>query len=198
MEKKLKGIALCLMGCLTLGLATPAKAQDLSEYAALASVVQGVIIFDLQQIELAEASGRWLPEKRIQVQREKLYLRTYRTVLEDAQELHTELIAAASSGTANNGHIRGGLEALKGMVSGIDLDRPAAGKTGTTGDQTDPWFVGEDDERSYADNLVNIRSLLVEAIRMLDEISGTCGDGLCQSEENCRSCPADCGSRTDC
>ncbi len=188
------GIALALIACLFLPPRT-VKAQDIAEYALLAAFISLVLLATAAEIRTAEDPQLWDPKHSVQVQREKMYLRTFEGVREDGEAVRMELEGAIASNTRlNHGHLHGELEALKGSVSGANLDRPAGNMVGPTGQGVEYLLDGEV-RAAWGNNLTAIRANIDESIRVLSEVDsrGFCGDGICQSTESCETCPDDCG-----
>ena len=85
-------------------------------------------------------------------------------VVEDNLEPKGERVMAESVADTMNGLLRGPLES--GTAKGKGIDRPAAGKTGSTNDNFDAWFVG------YTPNLSTAVSLGYDEGQPLKNIKG--------------------------
>ena len=85
-------------------------------------------------------------------------------VVEDNLEPKGERVMEESVADTMNGMLRGPLEA--GTARGKGIDRPAAGKTGSTNDNFDAWFVG------YTPNLSTAVSMGYDEGQPLKNIKG--------------------------
>jgi hypothetical protein len=169
------------------------QAQTSTEYTLITGVAALMIIGINEQVRLTSDPSLWSPKRSVQVLREKLYQRAYNDLANDTQEMKDDVDAAIASNTRIP-ELRGQLQAIQGSISGEVHTRPG-NTVGPTGQGVENLLNDEATRAQWNQNLSGLRTNVAEALRILTnaESRGFCGDRICQSTEDCLSCPADCG-----